>query len=46
MEAQIALPALHSRYPEMQLLQDTPRWFDSMNMRGMEALPVKLGRRY
>jgi cytochrome P450 len=45
MEAQIALPALHSRYPMMTALIDEPRWFDSMNMRGMESLPVKLGNR-
>jgi cytochrome P450 len=45
MEAQIALPHLHQRYPDMQLAIDEPAWIDSMVMRGTTGLPVKLGKR-
>lgn len=45
MEATIALPRLHQRYPEMRLQIDEPEWLDSMVMRGTTALPVTLGRR-
>lgn len=45
MEATIALPRLHRRYPEMALTIDEPEWLDSMVMRGTTALPVNLGRR-
>jgi hypothetical protein len=45
MEATLALPRLHRRYPEMRLLIEEPEWIDSMVMRGTTALPVKLGRR-
>jgi cytochrome P450 len=45
MEAQIALPRLHRRYPDMHLMTDAPQWIDSMVMRGTTGLPVKLGRK-
>jgi len=42
MEAQIALPALHRRYPKMSLRAE-PEWIDSMIMRGIRTLDVLLG---
>lgn len=42
MEAQIALPKLLSRFPEMRLLVDQPVWIDSMIMRGLSELPIEL----
>ena len=44
MEAQIALPALHRRYPEMRLVGE-PDWIDNMILRGIRRLDVRLGRR-
>jgi cytochrome P450 len=46
MEATIALPRLHRRYPQIRLAIDRPEWLDSMIMRGTEALPVHLGPRH
>ena len=44
LEAGIALPALHHRFPEMQLT-GTPQWADGMTLRGPLTLPVSLGPR-
>lgn len=44
MEAQIALPKLLNRFPDMRLLGDRPAWIDSMIMRGLSELPIELGR--
>ena len=41
MEAQIALPELHRRFPAMQLTGDT-EWADGLTLRGPVALPVRL----
>ncbi len=45
LEAQIALPALHGRYPEMARAAQEIQWSDGMTLRGPLALPVRLGRR-
>lgn len=42
MEAQIALPALHQRYPIMRLATETLDWVDGLILRGPKALPVRL----
>jgi cytochrome P450 len=41
MEAQIALPALHNRFPNMALGGEIA-WADGMTLRGPTALPVRL----
>ena len=42
LEAAIALPALHRRFPQMQLTSE-PEWADGMTLRGPLRLPVMLG---
>jgi cytochrome P450 len=42
LEAAIALPALHRRFPRMQLA-DEPEWADGMTLRGPLRMPVALG---
>lgn len=42
LEASIALPALHRRFPEMELAGE-PDWADGMTLRGPLKLPVRLG---
>ena len=42
MEAQIALPALHRRFPRMTLAGE-PAWADGVTLRGPASLPVRLG---
>ncbi len=44
LEAQIALPALHQRFPEMARINSDVPWSDGMTLRGPLALPVRLGR--
>ncbi len=41
MEAGIALPALHKRYPKMTLA-DAPQWSDGFTLRGPSSLPLVL----
>ena len=41
MEANIALPALHRRFPEMMLGGEV-EWADGLTLRGPSALPVRL----
>lgn len=43
LEAQIALPALHSRFPAMARTDGDVPWSDGMTLRGPLALPVRLG---
>jgi cytochrome P450 len=43
MEAQIALGGLISQFDELALATDDLRWRPHINLRGLEALPVKLG---
>ncbi len=43
LEAQIAIPALIERFPDMRLADDDPpEWLDALIMRGMRRLPVDL----
>lgn len=42
LEATIALPALHRRFPNMQLAGE-PDWADGMTLRGPLRMPVNLG---
>jgi cytochrome P450 len=42
LEAAIALPALHKRFPNMQLAGE-PEWGDGMTLRGPLRMPVALG---
>jgi cytochrome P450 len=42
LEAQIALPALHRRFPEMVRADGNVPWSDGMTLRGPLALPVRL----
>ncbi|MEM7747934.1 MAG: cytochrome P450 [Pseudomonadota bacterium] len=41
MEAGIALPALHKRYPKMTMA-DEPQWSDGFTLRGPSSLPLVL----
>jgi cytochrome P450 len=43
LEAQIALPALHRRYPNMRRTSDAVTWADGLGLRGPDRLPVALG---
>ena len=43
LEAQIALPALHRRYPTMARTSVDIAWADGLGLRGPEQLPVRLG---
>jgi cytochrome P450 len=43
LEAQIALPALHARYPAMTRVAGPIQWADGLGLRGPDQLPVKLG---
>jgi cytochrome P450 len=45
LEASIALPALHARYPEMHLAGGEITWVDGLGLRAPAKLPVRLGRR-
>ncbi len=42
LEASLALPALHNRFPTMQLAGE-PEWADGLTLRGPVRLPVNLG---
>ena len=44
LEAQIALPLLHARYPEMAMAGGEVPWSDGLTLRGPLAMPVSLGR--
>ena len=41
MEANLALPALHRRFPQMALTGE-PEWADGLTLRGPTSLPVRL----
>jgi cytochrome P450 len=43
LEAQIAIPALHKRYPAMKRIDGVIAWADGLGLRGPDRLPVKLG---
>lgn len=42
LEAQVALPRLLERFPGLGLASGELRWLDSMILRGVEALPLRL----
>jgi len=42
-EGQMAIGALVSRFPRMELATDRPQWRDTITLRGLKALPVRLG---
>jgi pimeloyl-[acyl-carrier protein] synthase len=44
LEAQIALPILHRRYPDMERTVSDISWADGLTLRGPLNLPVALGR--
>jgi cytochrome P450 len=46
MEAAVALPRLHARYPEMRLAGGPIPWVDGLGLRAPAKLNVKLGRRH
>ncbi len=41
LEAEIAFTRLLQRYPALELADNTPRWRKLINLRGLEALPLK-----
>lgn len=43
LEARVALPKLHARFPHMTLAEPAPEWHDSLIARGMRSLHVRLG---
>jgi cytochrome P450 len=43
MEGQVVLSGLLRRFDEIELLDDAPPWRDTITMRGLEALPLRLG---
>jgi cytochrome P450 len=43
MEGQAVLAALLRRYEVIELLDEAPPWRDTITMRGLEALPLRLG---
>jgi cytochrome P450 len=43
LEAQIALPRLHARYPQMMLAATPSGWNDGLTLRGPGSVPVRLG---
>jgi cytochrome P450 len=44
LEAAIALPALHRRYPNMQQTSQEIAWADGLGLRGPDRLSVTLGK--
>lgn len=44
LEAQIALPALHGRFPRMMLAAEPAGWNDGLTLRGPGRVEVRLGR--
>jgi cytochrome P450 len=44
LEAALALPALHRRFPQISLA-GVPTWADGLTLRGPASLPVRLGTR-
>ncbi len=46
MEAAIALPRLHARYPQMRLADGPIAWVDGLGLRAPAKLNVHLGRRH
>lgn len=45
MEGFVALDALHTRYPNIQVATEELRWHPTLLSRGLESLPVTLGPR-
>jgi cytochrome P450 len=43
LEGQIALPAVLARWPRIELAAARLEWIDSMVLRGMKAMPVRVG---
>jgi cytochrome P450 len=43
LEAQLALPALLRRFPELRVETDTPEWNPTLLSRGLRALPIVVG---
>jgi cytochrome P450 len=41
LEAQIAIPAIFQRLPELQLAHEQQSWLDNMSFRGLKALEVR-----
>jgi cytochrome P450 len=42
LEGQIALPAVLARWRRIELAGEAPEWMDSMVLRGMKALPLRV----
>jgi len=45
LEAQVVLPAVLQRFPDLALVDDTPTWRPSFVVRQLASLPVATGRR-
>jgi cytochrome P450 len=43
MEGEIAFNALLARFPVIELLTDAPEWRPSFTLRGLLALPLRVG---
>jgi cytochrome P450 len=43
LEGQVALPAVLKRWPRIEQAGPAPGWIDSMVLRGMQAMPVRVG---
>jgi len=44
LEGRIALGSLVAAFPHMELAVDEPRWNGRLTLRGLDELPVALGR--
>lgn len=44
LEGQVALPAVLARWPRIELGDGTLEWLDSMVLRGLKALPLRVAR--
>ncbi len=45
LEGRVALGTLIRRFPDLALASDTPAWNGRLVLRGLDSLPVDLGRR-
>jgi cytochrome P450 len=44
LEGQVALPAVLARWREIAVAPEPPQWLDSMVLRGMKAMPIRVRR--
>jgi len=44
LEGRVALGSLITRFPDLELAVDEPKWNGRLTLRGLDELPVALGR--